>query len=216
MTTPPSLQIELQDAADQMMLFAHTGIALGIAWLPHQALRARQVSEKRVAPTSAAGRMKSRLALFAAEPDYRLVLLGSMLPDIIDKPLGTWLLVDTLSNGRIYAHTLLLSLVLAALGIYLGLARRGSGWLWLAIGSMVHLALDQMWRSPGTLFWPLYGLKFPAVDTNGWVERVFLNMLREPSVYVPEIIGALVLLAFFVNLVRRGRLFGFLRTGEAA
>ena len=49
--------------------------------------------------------------------DLAFVLLGSMLPDIIDKPLGT-ILFGTPAMGRIFAHTLLFLLLLAAVAIY--------------------------------------------------------------------------------------------------
>ncbi len=53
----------------------------------------------------------------AVDPtDYRLVAVGAMLPDVVDKPLGIYLLRRQLRNGRVYGHTLLLSpgLVVAA------------------------------------------------------------------------------------------------------
>nr|WP_292468287.1 metal-dependent hydrolase [Methanolobus sp.] len=37
---------------------------------------------------------------------YRYVAFGSLLPDIIDKPIGRFLFADSIANGRIFAHTL--------------------------------------------------------------------------------------------------------------
>ncbi len=202
-----------------MMLFAHTGITLGIALLPQQALRRfKSAPDEASEVTSADGssiRFR-RLAFLTSPPDYRLVLLGSMLPDIIDKPLGTWLLLDSLSSGRIYAHTLLFSSVLFAIGILFYRSRGWTGGMWLGIGSLVHVALDQIWRAPSTLFWPAYGWSFPVDNTEGWVKAVFVNMFEDPTVYVPEIIGFLVLSTFFVHLVRRRILVHLLKTGAAA
>jgi hypothetical protein len=44
--------------------------------------------------------------LFKNDPDWdiRLLILGSLLPDLIDKPLGHIILPE--NNGRIFAHTL--------------------------------------------------------------------------------------------------------------
>ena len=201
------------------MLFAHTGIALGIAWLPQQALhrfKPAPAEDSKVAPADGPSTRFRRFAFLTSPPDYRLVLLGSMLPDIIDKPLGTWLLVDSLSSGRIYAHTLLFSSVLFAMGVLLYRSRGWTGGIWLAIGCLVHVALDQIWRTPSTLFWPAYGWSFPADNTEGWVKAVFVHMFEDPGVYVPEIIGFLVLSVFALNLVRRGALCHFLKTGAAA
>jgi hypothetical protein len=50
--------------------------------------------------------------------DYRLVLIASILPDIIDKPLGGVILKESVGNGRIYAHTFLFLLFLFGLGMF--------------------------------------------------------------------------------------------------
>ena len=40
--------------------------------------------------------------------DYRLVIIGSLLPDLIDKSVGQWLLPEIFSHAdRSFAHTLL-------------------------------------------------------------------------------------------------------------
>ena len=88
--------------------------------------------------------------------DYRLILLGSMLPDIIDKPLGVWLHL----SGRAIAHTMVFSVVLVAAALTLFAWRRSVGLLCLAFASVIHLVLDQMWLTPRTLFWPAYGWSF--------------------------------------------------------
>lgn len=53
-------------------------------------------------------------------PYYPAILVGSVLPDIIDKPLGGIILKDTIGNGRIYAHTLLFLLSLFVIGVIFG------------------------------------------------------------------------------------------------
>jgi hypothetical protein len=42
-----------------------------------------------------------------------------------------------------------------------------------------------------------------------------LEVLREPSIGIPELAGALILAGFLSYLVHRGRLIRFLRTGTA-
>ena len=66
-------------------------------------------------------------------PDLGFVLLGSMLPDIIDKPLGE-VLFGTPAMGRTIAHTLLFLLLLGAVAFYLQDLRLAS----LAGGVMAH------------------------------------------------------------------------------
>src|SRR5437016_14320643 len=67
-----------------MFLLAHLGIGLGLAWL-------------------LAWKSPARF-------DYRLVLFGSILPDLIDKPLGYALGLET----RIWSHTFVFLFALLA------------------------------------------------------------------------------------------------------
>src|SRR5438876_766918 len=69
-----------------MFLLGHLGIGLGLAWL---------LSWK--SPTRI---------------DYRWVLFGAILPDLIDKPLGFLAGLDS----RLWAHTFLLLFAILALG----------------------------------------------------------------------------------------------------
>ena len=147
--------------------------------------------------------------------DYRLLLVGSMLPDIIDKPLGMWLLRESLSNGRIFGHTLFFAGLLAVVGLYLYLRRRRVGALCLALGTVAHLILDEMWLTPSTLFWPLRGLSFEQMDIEGWLPGILNSLVTEPTVYVPEIIGVILLALFFGRIICYGKLTNFLRNGRA-
>lgn len=137
--------------------------------------------------TLAAGR-------FMRWADMAFLALGSMLPDIIDKPLGL-LAFGTPAAGRTICHTLLFVLVLAALAFYLKDLRLAS----VSVGVLAHLTLDFMWQSPVILFWPLFG-NFPVVRELGVSDyiQVLLNGLRNPMVGVPEVLGLsyLLFLAF--------------------
>ncbi len=207
-----------------MLLFAHTGIPLGVAWLSHKAiLQVRHGSTAK--PKVGRGNFASAVDCLpdnhsgtnslASRLDYRLILLGSMLPDLIDKPLGIWVLRDTLSNGRVFAHTLLFAVLLLAVGVYVYISRRKLNLLCLSFGNMAHLGLDEMWLDPRTLFWPLYGWSFEKTDIGHWLERIIVSLGTEPGVYIPEIVGALLLGIFLVSLIRQGKLYRFFKTGEA-
>ncbi len=147
--------------------------------------------------------------------DYRLLLVGSVLPDIIDKPLGMWLLLESLSSGRIFGHTLLFAGLLVGVGMYLYLRHRRVGALSLALGTVAHLILDKMWRTPTTFLWPLYGWGFPKDDIEGWMPGMFESLLTESTAYVPEIIGAALLTLFLGRIIWYRRLTCFLRNGRA-
>src|SRR3989304_5302191 len=133
-----------------MLLFGHVGITLGAA-----AIAAGIGARKTSAPPAS---WVIKLSFYL---DIRFLLIGSLLPDIIDKPVGRYLFLGTYNNGRIFAHTLVFLLVLVAAGLILLKTRRSTWMLALAAGTFAHLALDEMWFSPVTLFWPVLGWQFP-------------------------------------------------------
>jgi inner membrane protein len=161
-----------------MLLFAHAGITLAAAKL-FNSIR------------SWVRKQKTHFSL-----DYRLVLLGAMLPDIIDKPLGGIIFKDTLGSGRAFAHTLAFLLILVVAGVIMQWKWEKSWLLVLAGGDFMHLILDKMWLFPKTLFWPLYGWSFPKSNPELWIDQWLSVLSSDPSVYIPEIIGALILLIF--------------------
>ncbi len=185
-----------------MYLFGHIGITLGAA-----ALAAQAVNRK-----SAPGK-KAFFGPLARSLDVRLLVIGSMLPDIIDKPTGVVFFRDTFSNGRIFAHTLLFLILLAGVGFWL-YRRNGAGWLTaLAWGTFAHLVLDEMWRLPKTLYWPLLGLEFDRLNLEGiyswWLER----LISSPFIYVTETIGLAVVIWFGAWVIGRKKTSEFMLKG---
>ncbi|RJQ29636.1 MAG: metal-dependent hydrolase [Peptococcaceae bacterium] len=146
--------------------------------------------------------------------DYRLVLIGSILPDIIDKPLGGIILKESLGNGRIYAHTLFFLLFLFALSAFFQRKFEQPAFFGLAGGSLAHHVFDGMWFDPETYLWPAYGWGFPKGDPEGWLSHWLESLLTDPWVYVPEIIGGMALLYFFIDLICRRRVNEFIRNGR--
>lgn len=146
--------------------------------------------------------------------DYRLVLLGSMLPDIIDKPLGGLVLRETLGNGRIYCHTLLFLLLFSGMGLFLWFTRRKSWLLVLAGGVFSHHVLDSMWLWPQTFLWPIYGWGFAKGDPAGWFWRWLESLFTKPHVFIPELIGAAILACFACKLIQRKNLREFITAGR--
>lgn len=146
--------------------------------------------------------------------DYRMVIIGSMLPDIIDKPLGIYLLADEIGNGRIYGHTLLFLLLIVTAGILLYYFRGIPALLLISAGTFAHLALDQMWQNPRTLFWPILGIEFERHETGEWLGGLFETLTSNPSVYIPEIIGGLIVAAFAWHIIKKRRFAVFITTGK--
>lgn len=125
--------------------------------------------------------------------------LGTLLPDIIDKPLYYSYSLMTGRHGqelflitgtRTFGHTLLFLLVILAFArIKKSLALKALAW-----GIVTHLLLDwsvELFELRLTLslplFWPYPNGKFPHYPFHDAKEH-FLNILR-PSILIPEIIG---------------------------
>jgi hypothetical protein len=164
-----------------MFLFGHLGITLGIAVLLFRFLK--------IEPTRKL---------------YGAVLLGSVLPDLIDKPIGEILLADTLSNGRLFAHTLLFAISLALIGLALYRRTGEQSGLALSGAVLLHLGEDQMWRTPETLFFPLFGLAFPqgVMEAHWWeyfLAAFFHTYSLSPDAaysFYSELIGLTILALF--------------------
>jgi len=198
-----------------MLLFAHTGITVGAVWLAGKVTpQACHSIHKNGASKETAG-FKTPRPKTCQFIDYRLLLLGSMLPDIIDKPLGLWLLSEDLSNGRIYGHTLLMLVLLGVSGAGLYALHRNMALLVVALGTFFHLLLDQMWANPRTLLWPFLGLDFGKIQPENWLSNLIEALTTRPEVYIPEIAGLIVLGIFAWPLVRQSKLIDFLKTGRA-
>lgn len=151
--------------------------------------------------------------------DYRLVIIGSLLPDLIDKSLELGFFAETFNlPGRSFAHTLLFNSVLVGFSLLiLSLKRsfRGPlGPLVFSLSSAGHLFFDRMWESPRTLFWPRYGLPFGHAESHlspSWLHWMQTGI----GPVILDWTGALVLLIFVVMLYRRGSILKWIRSGVA-
>ncbi|MGK5087951.1 metal-dependent hydrolase [Bdellovibrionota bacterium FG-2] len=117
---------------------------------------------------------------WAKRLSWRLVLVGTLLPDILDKPLYYALVWTTgkrglelglISSGRTFGHTALFLATLCAAT----LLRRSRLLAALALGTATHLLLDAIADYftilPGepyisALLWPFTGLAFPVQPTS--------------------------------------------------
>jgi hypothetical protein len=116
--------------------------------------------------------------------DSRMVTLatiGSVLPDLVDKPMGYLIYGDILGHGRLYLHTLLLLILLACLGV-LAMHLYRSNLVAVVAGLFgLHQAMDLMWLIPTTWFYPFLGA-FPTeapVDLGGWLFALEVGSLSE-------------------------------------
>lgn len=186
-----------------MLLFGHAGITLGAATLLAGAAKSRYTRT-------------SWFTTLSHYLDIRLLLVGSLLPDIIDKPVGQYIFKDTFNNGRIFSHTLLFLILLSATGFYLQKRHRQVWMLTLAAGTFTHLLLDKMWLLPGTLFWPLLGFTFKKGGIADWLTNIFHELISNPALYIPEAVGLVILLWLGLVLVRRKKVGVFIKYGKVS
>jgi len=212
-----------------MLLLGHTGITLGAVALVNGILskshglhkrenkvtkRLQTLPEIKSAQEHHSGSRLSSLTSLTNRIDIRLLLIGSLLPDIFDKPIGQFFFRDSLSNGRIFCHTLAFLLLITVAGSYLYRSYKKTWLLVLSLGTFTHLICDQMWLTPRTLLWPLYGWTFQRADLTLWMQNIFYALRTNPAVYIPELVGAAVLIWFLVVLVRRRQVYAFIRNGR--
>lgn len=81
--------------------------------------------------------------------DHRVLILGAVLPDLVDAPLG----------GARVAHTVVASagLLCAVMLVTRGRRTARRRWLALPIGTFLHLLADGVWARAETFWWPFLG-----------------------------------------------------------
>lgn len=139
--------------------------------------------------------------------DVRFLLLGAILADLIDLPIGTLILADQYSTGELWAHSLAVPTLYMV--IVLLLTRRGRrrrAWMALGVGWFFHLLLDGMWVNQDVFGWPFFGWEIPAGESPYW-PLAWERALSDPWRWVKEAAGLayLVWLWIALGLSDRGR-----------
>lgn len=212
-----------------MLVFGHAGITLGAAALLAGTLGSSRLYKTAIHEVTGSGstvfkyvhttshfpsNKTSWINTLGSYIDIRLLLIGSLLPDIIDVPTGLLFFKETFGSGRIFCHTLLFFVFITVSGFYL---YRVHGKTWLiavSFGTLTHLLLDQMWHTPQTLLWPLHGLNFQGADISGGIEDHVHSLLIEPAYYIPELIGAAIVSWFTWVLLRSRKISVFVKSGR--
>jgi len=131
--------------------------------------------------------------------DYRMVMLGSVVP-----------LLDAVTGGPWVLHTLLAPVVVLVI-VMVGTRHRRlvrRRWLGLPIGMFIHLVLDGAWTNTDVFWWPFFGASFPD-DQLPEVARGAVSVLMELAG-----LGALVYGWRRYGLEDRAARNRFLRTGQ--
>ena len=168
------------------------------------------VSENEVDPGVAPGKFVARLAWGI---DYRLILIGALIPDLIDKPLVFLVDPDFVNSSlRSVGHSVLGGVIM--LGIVWMVTR---GWRRMPAASfgialLVHLLFDRIWEMPEVLEWPARGLLLPEQDIpfSHWY-RVHFSQV--PTT-LPDLAGIGLLVLFIVLVIRNRSVIRFVKTGR--
>jgi hypothetical protein len=125
------------------------------------------------------------------------VAIGSVLPDIVDKPLGYIIFGSTLDNGKIFFHGLIIVLLFFITGLIVWKLFKSHSFIFIAVGIFLHQLVDFMWRQPVAWYYPLLGPYQAKAQTD-----YFLNALIEELTSVNEWIFVVALLAIAYLLYR--------------
>jgi len=139
------------------------------------------------------------VTLGRARIDYRFILLGAIVPDLLDGALS--LLWFPEWEGRGISHSVV-AVVLVAVVVIVGL--RGTirlALFGLPVGWLLHLVGDGLWGDPEILLWPLFGTELdPTVgEPYSWV--LFTDPIAHLGTWAGELVG-LAILAWFVVAFR--------------
>ena len=101
--------------------------------------------------------------------DYRLVMLGTVVP-----------LLDAVTGGPWVLHSLLAPVTVLAIVMIATQRRRlvRRRWLGLPIGMFIHLVLDGAWANTHVFWWPAFGASF-GHDRLPELDRGALSLLME-------------------------------------
>jgi hypothetical protein len=147
--------------------------------------------------------------------DYRYVLAGAVLPDLVDALLDVFVYEG--SPGRGAAHSLVTVVVVAVVVILGFKGETRLAVFGIPVGWLLHLVGDGMWNAPRTFLWPAFGTDFTrSSEPYSW--GLLTDPLSHLGTWGAELAGFLVLAWFWVafglgheDRFRRFRQDGYLR-----
>lgn len=145
--------------------------------------------------------------------DYRWILAGAVLPDLVDGLLS--LTVYTEGSGRGVAHSILAVVVVAVGVLVLTRGTTRLSMFGLAVGWLLHLVADGMWQAPETFLWPAFGTGFSDSPVEPYSWDLLAHPLDHLATWGGEVLGvaALLYLAAAFELGDPQRRARFLRDG---
>ncbi len=145
--------------------------------------------------------------------DYRFILLGAVLPDVVDGVLGLFLFDG--SAGRWVAHSLSAVIVVTVVILLVFSGERRLALFGISVGWLLHLVGDGMWQAPLTFLWPAFGFRFSDSPVEPYSLDLLIDPLDHLSTWGAELVGLAILAWFWVafRLGEDGRFALWLRDG---
>lgn len=165
-----------------MMIFCHLFTAILLGWTV-----ARVMNERAV---------------------FLPIVIGGILPDVLDKPIGHLLLSGVVDYGRIFTHGILAFLLPMMIAGVIGRRDYRLALLGMGVGILLHQALDLMWLEPISWLFPFLG-PYELHHMPDFFEVALWNEVRSPSEWL-----FLLLSISSLNLLLGGGRSGVTRTIE--
>jgi hypothetical protein len=127
-------------------------------------------------------------------------ILGSVVPDLLDKPLA-FLFPGIFGTSRTIGHSLLFFVITVIAGVLLWHYRNTLLGLVFACGVLSHQVLDAIWNLPGTWFFPLLG-PFPVIIVPDYVGHSLWLEYSSPSELVFAISTGIIIVAWYPEIIR--------------
>ena len=102
--------------------------------------------------------------------DYRLLLLGSIVPDLVDAPFG--------GAGVAHSVTISVAVLVVVMLATVGRRVRRRRWLALPIGMLLHLVFDGVFTDARVFWWPFSGAR-PGEQPLPSLDRGLLSLVFE-------------------------------------
>jgi hypothetical protein len=132
------------------------------------------------------------VTLGRARIDYRWILVGAVVPDVIDGVLAAT--VYDHPSGRGVAHSILAVVIVAVAVLVLTHGQTRLSMFGLAVGWLLHLVADGMWQAPETFLWPAFGSGFSATPAEPYTWDLLTNPLAHGWTWGAELVGLAALL----------------------
>jgi hypothetical protein len=127
--------------------------------------------------------------------DYRYMLLGAVLPDVID---GLHALLTGDGFVRWVSHSLITVIAVAVVIILCFKGERRLAVFGIAVGWLLHLVADAMWEAPETFLWPMFGFEFDPTSIEPYSWDLFIHPLDHIGIWLGELAGLAILAWFWV------------------